>query len=255
MAFKQKYVTDLEQSPVPSECLGRTSAMLLRKMSRPKPHNFLISSDSTKPANKVQADMLEVNISPETEANMMAPLSPTASNPNQPKNPQRATLMAVGGFVVGASAMAALIGLHNALQQEPSLRGADTLPAVNDAASSPGQLEVGNLTDGIGNETGILGDDRPGTSGSNPTSKAPSASPTDGPFPTFTPTDDIDFTFPTTSPTSDNFPTVMPTTQKEGKASGVFTGLSVLRSSEVGVRLKMYWEEGYYWQESTKEKW
>ena len=31
--------------------------------------------------------------------------------------------------------------------------------------------------------------------------------------------------------------------------------LPLLRSIEVGVRLKLYWQTGYYWQENTEETW
>lgn len=56
--------------------------------------------------------------------------------------------------------------------------------------------------------------------------------------------------YPTYSPTID-MPTFMPTAQDDALPKA----LPIKRSGEIGFRLKMYWEEGYYWQENINEKW
>ena len=199
------------------------------------------------------------------------PLSPRANITNQssPRHTkQRSTLIAVGGFVVGASAMAIVLGLHEALQHndEPAhLRGNDSsyLPpdTTNGADSSnAASFRHGHVSSGSNDSiqaTQILSiqDHQEVDSIETPTA-APSTIAISSPYPTYMPTEQVETLFPTYQPTFEGqFPTEVPTTQGELVASNVITSNSILRSIEVGVRLKLYWEQGYFWQENEEEKW
>jgi len=187
--------------------------------------------------------------------------------------------MAVGGFVVGASAMAALLGLHDVLQRDESisLRGSPYYPDSTEATTSSGApLLQGRVSN---DEPAFESDLNFSQSGTNLTAstQAPSynqgstPSPTpspSSPYPTYEPTQKLDTLMPTYQPSTagefptelptalGQFPTELPTTQdNEVSALRVIPKNSFLRSKEVGVRLKLYWEEGYYWQERTDERW
>ena len=154
--------------------------------------------------------------------------------------------MAVGGFVVGASAMAAVIGLHNIFDngESTSLRGSDQLPGSSGTASSNSESN---------HSSQVLSDEMSSTA--TPTA-APSFITNNSPVPTFSPTQQLETLIPTNLPTRDGeFPTEIPTTKGEQNTSGAFTSHSILRTVEVGFRLKLYWEDGYFWQEKTNEKW
>ena len=287
-----------------------------------------------------------------------AALQNTPSIMNQPstsmstQTKQRATLMAVGGFVVGASAMAALIGLHSRLDsnESASLRGyssSSAAPAANTTITA--DIVASETT-----QTSI---------GSEAPSQAPSLQGSSL-YPTYSPTP-ADWTLmPTNLPTFDTTlpptteeivdgapnslfvrkwtlekqnkkqkqnknnnknknknkknkkaaaeaeanalaqaarekaaaesktkaPTLVQTETKATAATAVVTALADIvlpdttatvptiespkpllddivvsdpaaaasaseSSNEVGFRLKLYWEEGYYWQERTKETW
>ena len=151
--------------------------------------------------------------------------------------------MAVGGFVVGASAVAAVIGLHTVFDNDDSkfLRGANrsspgsTAPTpVNTSASDKSSQFLLSKASAIGTPT-----------------VAPSSS-----VPTFRPSIDTTTPFPTNIPTVDGeFPTQVPTVESEVSKSELFTSLSIRRNNEIGFRLKLSWEVGYFWQERTEETW
>jgi len=211
------------------------------------------------------------------------------SHPSQSNAKQRSTLMAVGGFVIGASAMAVVLGLNHlrlAQEEQPaSLRGSDQSPGSIDSTRIQGDQTM------VSYSAQVLG--YPITA---PT-VAPSASaPTYNPsmlnptvFPTYNLTSDSPteqdeefsalFAMPhdsmtltvapsTPAPTytpSVLIPTVFPTynlasespTEQDEEFSALFAmpRSSMTRSNQVGFRLKLYWEDGYYWQERTEEKW
>ena len=206
------------------------------------------------------------------ESNDTQPLSPrndTNMNPSSSRQlaqqaKHRSTIMAVGGFVVGATAAATMIGIHNALQEQvvTSLRGGngdtyspttDTVDTASEPDSSGTPLiqyavaaATTNTTTEIANATTSIP-----TPSTAPSTIAPSSK-----FPTYQPTQQLPTLIPTFVPTFDGqFPTEVPTTQDELIASDIITTNSILRSIEVGVRLKLYWEQGYFWQESEEEKW
>ncbi|KAL7523702.1 hypothetical protein ACHAXR_000294, partial [Thalassiosira sp. AJA248-18] len=178
---------------------------------------------------------------------------PSTTNPKQ-----RATLMAVGGFVVGASAMAALIGLHNVFHNDKSasLRGYSSsatpeFDTSNDKVSSmPMSSPSPTSTPEASSEQDIFSASiRSMNSTATPT-PAPSSS-NSSPFPTsYMPTPET--LMPTDYPTHDA--TEAPTELEDGAPDALFKRQH-LRSKEVGFRLKLYWEEGYFWQERTEEKW
>ena len=166
-------------------------------------------------------------------------------NPSSPRqrNQAKSTLMAIGGFVVGASSMAALLALHNAAQgqdQSTSLRGKDVYITQDtfevDAASSASLLQ-GQLSTNIEEPIAIV---RP--SGSNdyiPLSQSiqvngtltPTQAPSiavSSPIPTLVPTEIRPTSYPTYLPTGD-FPTELPTTQDELNSTGMLVSNSILR--------------------------
>ena len=172
------------------------------------------------------------------------PLSPRGNNVNPPsprqRNRAKSTLMAIGGFVVGASSVAALLALHNATQgqdQSTSLRGKDMyIPSDTsigaDATASASLLQE-QLSTTVEEPMAIV---KP--SGSNdyiPLSHsiqvngtlAPSQAPSSA-IPTLVPTKQRPTSYPTYLPTGE-FPTEVPTTQDELNSTGMIVSNSILR--------------------------
>ena len=162
-------------------------------------------------------------------------------NPSSPRqrNQAKSTLMAIGGFVVGASSMAALLALHNA-DQSTSLRGKDvyiTQDTFDIDATSSASLLQGQLSTNVEEPIAIV---RP--SGSNdyiPLSQSiqvngtltPTQAPSiavSSPIPTLVPTEIRPTSYPTYLPTGD-FPTELPTTQDELNSTGMLVSNSILR--------------------------
>ena len=189
------------------------------------------------------------NMMHQSQSDDTQPLSPRANNisPSSPRqqNQVKSTLMAIGGFVIGASSMAALLALHNATQgqdQSTSLRGKnvyipqDTNIVGVDATVSASLLQEQPATN-IEEPMAIV---RP--SGSNdyiPLSQsiqvngtlAPTQAPSiaaSSPIPTLVPTEQRPTSYPTYLPTGD-FPTEVPTTQDELNSTGMVISNSIMR--------------------------
>jgi hypothetical protein len=151
--------------------------------------------------------------------------------------------IAVRGFLIGAAVVAAFFALNELVSEgntASSLRGgsgSDTFPTTEPAlqgnsSKAEQEIRVINLPD-IKTQVSEASND--GISISYVPSAAPST-----PIPTYMPT------------AAGEIPTDMPTQFDNNVIS---SSLAKLRSSnEVGFRLKLYWETGYYWQESTTEK-
>jgi len=152
-------------------------------------------------------------------------------------------VIAVRGFLIGAAVVAAFFALNELVSEgntASSLRGgsgSDTFPKTEPAlqgnsSNADEEIRVINLPD-ITTQVSEASND--GISISYVPSAAPST-----PIPTYMPT------------VAGEIPTDMPTKFDNNVIS---SSLAKLRSSnEVGFRLKLYWETGYYWQESTTEK-
>jgi hypothetical protein len=190
-------------------------------------------------------------------------------------------LYAIGGAVFGASAVAALLASYNILLRDDSsstsstLRGSSSLPnATSGTDTTPGK---GSQYQRISNATSLapsteqlyqvisqnatsISTHFAGDRNSNDvaelilTIEAAAhqgnifADPTlPGSKPMITNETSL---YPTYSPTMD-IPTFMPTAQDDALPKV----LPIKRSDEIGFRLKLYWEEGYYWQENTNERW
>eukprot|EP00984_Skeletonema_dohrnii_P019478 scaffold9314_cov99-Skeletonema_dohrnii-CCMP3373.AAC.3 len=154
---------------------------------------------------------------------------------------RQGVVIAAKGFLVGASAVSALFVLEDLVSKEDStasLRGGSntlstidpTLPPSNSSNvehGNPPEINVQLLA--ASDETTLL-----------PTqSYVPSAAPST-PIPTYMPT------------AAGEIPTDMPTQIDNDVIS---SSLAKFRSNnEIGFRLKLYWENGYYWQEITTEK-
>ena len=129
--------------------------------------------------------------------------------------------MAVGGFVVGVSAMAAIIGLHDIFDNGESalLRGSDPSPGSSGADSS--NSESNHSSQVLSNEM---------ISTATPTA-APSFITNNSPVPTFSPTQHLETLIPTNLPTRDGeFPTKIPTTEGEQNTLGASARHSILRT-------------------------
>ena len=186
------------------------------------------------------------NMMYQSQSDDTKPLSPrtNAVDSSSPRQQNKSTLMAIGGFVIGASSMAALLALHNAAQgqdQSTSLRGEDVyIPQDTfevDATASASLLQE-QLSTNVEEPMAIV---RP--SGSNdhmplsqiiqvndtltPT-QAPSIS-VSSPIPTLVPTEIRPTSYPTYLPSSGNFPTELPTTQDELNSTGMVISNSILR--------------------------
>ena len=220
-------------------------------------------STATNRSNDNTSSMMNIDI-PNDDT---LPLSPRANitNPPSPRHTkQRSTLIAVGGFVVGASAMAAVLGLHNALQhndERAHLRGNDAPDTTtggdfsNAASLLHGHVSSGSNDSIQATQAVSIQDHQQVDSIAQTPTAAPSIA-ISSPYPTYTPTEQVETLFPTYQPTFEGqFPTEVPTTQGELVASNMIISNSILRSIEVGVRLKLYWEQGYFWQENEEEKW
>lgn len=167
-------------------------------------------------------------------------------NPSSPRqrNQAKSTLMAIGGFVIGASSMAALLALHNATQgqdQSASLHGKDMYKPqgtnIDGDATASASLLQGQLSTNVEEPMAIV---RP--SGSNdyiPLSQSsqvngtltPTQAPSiavSSPIPTLLPTEQRPTSYPTYLPTGD-FPTELPTTQDELNSTGMLISNSILR--------------------------
>jgi len=167
-------------------------------------------------------------------------------NPSSPRqrNQAKSTLMAIGGFVVGASSMAALLALHNATQgqdQSTSLRGEDVyIPQDTfevDATASASLLQE-QLSTNVEEPMAIV---RPsGPNDHMPLSQiiqvndtlTPTQAPSitvSSPIPTLVPTEIRPTSYPTYLPSSGDFPTELPTTQDELNSTGMVISNSILR--------------------------
>ena len=155
--------------------------------------------------------------------------------------------MAARGFLLGASAVALVFVLEDLISkgESSSLRGGGsntsqtTKHTFQDSSSSSSTVEQEirgiNVNDKASND-GLLFLPTPSPQGQ--ASYVPSAAPST-PIPTYMPT------------SAGDIPTEVPT-QLDDK---IVTSLVKLRSNnEVGFRLKLYWETGYYWQEEVTEK-
>ena len=187
------------------------------------------------------------NMMHQSQSDDTQPLSPRANdvNPSSPRqrNQAKSTLIAVGGFIVGASAMAALLALQNATQgqdQSTSLRGKgvyipqDTTIGIDATASA--SLLQGQPATNVEEPMAIV---RP--SGSNdyiPLSQtiqvngtlAPTQAPSViSPIPTLVPTEQRPTSYPTYLPSSVDFPTEVPTTLDELNSTGMVFSNSILR--------------------------
>jgi len=175
------------------------------------------------------------------------PLSPRTNtvNPSSPRQQNKSTLLAVGGFVIGASSMAALLALHNATQgqdQSTSLRGEDVyIPSDTsigaDATASASLLQE-QLSTNVEEPMAIVR--QPGSNDYIPISQsiqvndtlAPTQAPSiavSSPIPTLVPTEIRPTSYPTYLPSSGNFPTELPTTQDELNSTGMIVSNSILR--------------------------
>lgn len=132
---------------------------------------------------------------------------------------RESALIASKGFLAGATAVAALFVLEDFVSTKDSatsLRGGTNTPSTIDPTLT--KIDDQKLA-------------APGY--------APSVAPSTN-IPTYIPT------------AADEIPTDMPTQSQDDIIS---TSLVKVRANkETGFRLKMYWETGYYWQESTTEK-
>ena len=181
------------------------------------------------------------------------------SSPNQPdETKQRASFMAIGGFVVGASAMAVLFGLHNAVDDErvDSLRGYSSSSAPEIDTSDMNMVNIvvpSNFSETMSTIATNISTSTQAVNSIAPPTQAPSYSPSSDTLrPTSFPTSS-ETSMPTDLPTSDT--TFAPTLEDYDTPDGLKLQPWALRSSEVGFRLKLYWETGYYWQERTDETW
>ena len=173
--------------------------------------------------------------------------------------------------MVGASAVAAVMATYNVLIQEDiaanssTLRGSSAIPSGSDTSPSEGitnQMDSSNTTSSSEvypvvshNNATSLTSHYANDPNSNDVAElilAIEAAARDSysasdPLPS----SDVSL-YPTYSPTLEGvLPTFMPTN------FNVFSpkALPIKRSNENEFRLKMYWEEGYYWQENTSERW
>lgn len=158
-------------------------------------------------------------------------------------------VIAARGFLLGASAVAACFVLEDLISKgdsAASLRGGSNTPTTTteptlQGSSSNAEQEIRgiNLPD-----INILVPEasNDGISLLPAQSYVPTVSPST-PIPTYMPT------------ATGEIPTDMPT-QFDNEVISSSSSLVKLRSNsnEVGFRLKLYWETGYYWQEMTTEK-
>lgn len=151
-------------------------------------------------------------------------------------------IIAAKGFVLGASVVASLFVLEDLVSNghsAKSLRGspdANASPTTNPVLHSSVEQDI--ISEPKESNNGIIEATTYSPHG-KVISYVPSAAPST-PIPTYMPTaaDEI----PTDMPTQFDYDTISP--------------LIKLRSSnnEVGFRLKLYWETGYFWQEKVTEK-
>jgi len=182
---------------------------------------------------------------------------------NQSNSNRQKCLFVTGGFIFGASVVAAVVVSYNLLRQENStsssstLRGSSGIPN-NDSSSNtllgntPDYQKNSNITypfvevsqdishNATSNGAQLMSTMEAVASSAVLTSfSKPSATDKIAMYPTYSPT--VEDVFPTFMPTefNDSLPNVLPVKRFNGNE----------------FRLKLYWEEGYYWQESTNEKW
>ncbi|KAL3794404.1 hypothetical protein HJC23_012941 [Cyclotella cryptica] len=201
---------------------------------------------------------------------------------SQANSTRQKGLCAVGGFVVCVSAVAAVVASYDTLrpadskESSTSLRGSSGRPSSflpntgpgsnssvggeaqlhgnsNVSSSSTSSADVINVipqnvtstadhfvVDPNSNDVAELISSIKAVMHHNNSVPSPApSSPGNTSFPTYSPTSDVEF--PTFSPTSFN-----DVPQKT---------LPIKRSMEGSFRLKLYWEEGYFWQEKTDERW
>ena len=214
--------------------------------SKARSHNLHSIATATMPNHFFPELQLPTTKNMMHQSDDTQPLSPRANdvNPSSSRQRNKSTLIAVGGFVVGASSMAALLALHNAAKsqdQSNSLRGKDMyVPQDTDFedATASASLLQGQLATNIEEPMAIV---RP--SGSNdyiPLSQsiqvngtlAPTQAPSiavSSPIPTLVPTEIRPTSYPTYLPSSGNFPTELPTTQDELNSTGMVISNSILR--------------------------
>ena len=201
-------------------------------------------------------------------------------------NHHQKRLYAVGGFVFGASAVAAVIASYNLLRRSgedtySTLRGNMGVPnskSGGDAVFVENHLDIqrtANVMSVPSTSSGVYELIAPnGTAGTNvfsgdrnsndvvelisaieaatKQSEVSSAQSSSFSNQTIPSTSDEVSVYPTYSPTSQGeLPTFSPTQFNDD----VLNTIPAKRSKENGFRLKMYWEDGYYWQERTDERW
>jgi hypothetical protein len=151
-------------------------------------------------------------------------------------------VIAAKGFLLGASAVAFFFVLEDLVSKgnsASSLRGGSNTPPTNEPALQGNSSNVEQEIRGINLPDINMQVPAASNEGQGQLSHVPSAAPST-PIPTYMPT------------AAGEIPTDMPT-QFENDVNS--SSLAKLRSNnEVGFRLKLYWETGYYWQESTMEK-
>lgn len=197
-----------------------------------------------------------------------------ATNNNRQKR-----LYALGGVVFGASAVAAVVASYNILIRDDSssssstLRGSVNLPNANSGTDislgkSLQYQRTSNVTSPAPsaeavyqvisqNATSItthFAGDRNSNDVAELISAIEAASHQGSMFPrpsSSTESQRQSSLYPTYSPTLEDIPTFSPTRFDDNLPKA----LPIKRSNENGFRLKMYWEEGYYWQENPNERW
>ena len=210
-----------------------------------------------------------------------ANMEPNAASQPRPSK-KRDALVAVGGFVVGASAVSAVVGLRGVFgkggweSSASSLLREGPFAATNDAGSAEAHstAPAGGRGAPVPSNSPTerrnarLPTSAPADEGRRPTAMpARGANELDASFawagatstliPTVAPTRRPDTRFPTHAPT---YETAMPTAMSyeyDVEPSHVVAPLHALRRKELGIRLRLYWEAGYFWQEdpSDAEKW
>ena len=201
-------------------------------------------------------------------------------------NHRQKRLYAVGGFVFGASAVAAVVASYNLLRRNgedmsSTLRGNLGVP---NSKSGGDAILVGNNSDiqRNANITSVPSTSaevyeliaKNGTTVRNPLngdrnsndvaelisaieaatklSEDVSAATSSLFNHTLPSAADEGYIYPTYSPTvQGELPTFSPTQFNDD----LLNTIPIKRSNENGFRLKLYWEDGYYWQERTDERW
>lgn len=213
-----------------------------------------------------------------------SPANQVLRSPTNRKKSNQAKFAAVGGFIFGASASTAIILTIQTMnhEEEPSPRRSTDayIPSisldppqdnnVNEVASRSSEVWFATESASIVPTTAPRLEGLKAIVESVPTLAAAhneSNEENDG-IPTFLPSGVLPTELPTQGedvvPPSTSVPTFSPTgllptdlpTQGLYDSNIKLTALPIQkRSSEVGFRLRLYWEEGYFWQERSTETW